>query len=787
MRFIFLLLFSVSFLYGQSKIDSLLSSINSKPDSVKIKLLNDVCWKYRSNAPAFAIQCGEKALEIGTKTGNKVLKARTLNLLGVVYKGVGNPDKSLAYLKRALEVSEEINNPVEIGYAENNIGGSYRLKAYYSLAIQHVTKGYNIFEKLGDKRGMAYCLINIGFIYVGLKNYEKAEEYFIQTRNLRKEIADTLGEAIALSEIAKTLFIEGKLDQAHDKFVELEKIYSRLNDKNGLIQSWWSLGNVAQKRKELNPAYKLYKQAFELSKNIGSLYWQIQSSKSLGLIYSDMGKFTEAEYYIKESLEMARKFSDYSLTSECYDAFSKMYEAKSDYRNALKYNRLYSELKDSITTRENISSVNEMEAVFQNEKVKRENAILQQNIEVAANQRLYSVIIALLFLVISAVIYWRYISEKKARMAQESLRQTEQRYELLFENAFLGIFHCSPDGRFQKVNPAMARILGYASPEDFILSVPDIFKITKFSPDKFNSIITAELSENNWYFAEEHFERKDGTFITANLTIRKETSSNGKISYIEVIFEDITERKLAEEEKDIYSRKLADLNVAKDRFFSIISHDLRGPFHGFLGMTKLLSEQTDDFSKEKLKKMGNDLYKSVQSQYRLLNNLLDWSKIQRENFKLNLKTLNLHHEVNSVIEQIELTARQKNIELQSEIENDLFVNADYDLLHLLLRNLISNAIKFTNPGGSVRIDAVNKDHYIEISVTDNGVGIPEEEIEKLFRLDLKYSTKGTENETGTGLGLTLCNEIAEIHGGFIKVTSKPEEGSTFVFHLPSNN
>lgn len=787
MKVFLYILLSVGVLFGQTNFDSVYKSMESKPDTIKIKLLNDLCWKERSNSPFFSVSCGEKALELGEKTGNKTLQARTLNLLGVVHRGLGNADKSIFYLKKALDISESINHQVEIAYAHNNLGGAYRLKAYYPLALQHVSRGFKIFENLGDKKGMAYCLINIGFVYNGLKNYKKAEEYFWQTYNIRKSIADTLGEAIALGEIARSMFVQNKLEEAYQTYTELEKKFQLLNDKNGQIQCWWGFGSINLQKKDFNRAQTYYQKAYDLAAGIGSVYWQIQSGNSLGIIYANLGHFDKAEDVLNVSLGLAKKFSDYNLISDCYASFAEMYDKKGEYKNSLKYLRLYSELKDSITTRENISSVSEMEALFQNEKVKRELTILQKNVEIADSQKKYFIIIIILFVAVTAVTYWRFRTERKARQVQENLRSAEAKYQLLFENAFLGIFHCLPDGAFQRVNPAMARLLGYNSPEEFIVLVPDIFALLKGRTDRFNAVIDEVLKTNTWVFTEARFARKDGTFITVNLTIRKELDKNGAISYVEVIFEDITERKKAEEKKEEYTQKLTTLNAAKDRFFSIISHDLRGPFHGFLGMTRLLAEQPEEFSKDKLKRMGDELYKSVQSQYRLLNNLLDWSKIQREEFQVNLKPLNLLNEVNAVIEPLELTARQKSIELNVTIEKDIIVSADVDLIHLLIRNLISNSIKFTNAGGHISVSAERKKNHIAISVSDDGIGIPKEDVEKLFRLDVRYTTKGTNNEAGTGLGLTLCKEIAEKHGGFIKVESEPGKGSSFIYYLPVKN
>ena len=176
---------------------------------------------------------------------------------------------------------------------------------------------------------------------------------------------------------------------------------------------------------------------------------------------------------------------------------------------------------------------------------------------------------------------------------------------------------------------------------------------------------------------------------------------------------------------------------------------------------------------------------SLKKQFELLNDLLEWSRLQNENINLIYETIPIFDELNKLIEALEITASLKNIKLINEFDKDLTVYADKNMFRLVLRNLISNGIKFTNPNGYIKVSALQNAGSIEVTIEDNGVGIPEEDIGKLFRIDVHHSTQGTKDEMGTGLGLILCKEIIEKHSGNIRIESKVNEGTKIIFSLPS--
>ncbi len=239
----------------------------------------------------------------------------------------------------------------------------------------------------------------------------------------------------------------------------------------------------------------------------------------------------------------------------------------------------------------------------------------------------------------------------------------------------------------------------------------------------------------------------------------------------------------------VSEKKLLDSNKTKDKFFSIIAHDLRSPFNSMLGFSKMLNKNFDKYDTEKQKKLLGFVHIDIQNTYKLLENLLLWSRSQQGVIDFKPKKETLYLLFVDIIEVLKQSAKNKSITLTNQISKNLNVNADIDMFSTIIRNLISNAIKFTPRGGEILINArsitdENKQGFAEITVKDNGVGISKEIQSKLFDIGENRSTEGTENEEGTGLGLILCKEFVEKHGGKIWVESEVGTGSSFVFTLP---
>ena len=232
--------------------------------------------------------------------------------------------------------------------------------------------------------------------------------------------------------------------------------------------------------------------------------------------------------------------------------------------------------------------------------------------------------------------------------------------------------------------------------------------------------------------------------------------------------------------------RLNELNATKDKFFSIIAHDLKSPFNAILGFSNLLTSQLKEKDYQGVEEYAEIIQFSTQKALDLLINLMDWSRAQSGQLNFNPRVLNVAELIDEVIEISKIAATQKLLTITAEIDQTKFFLLDKDMISSVMRNLLSNAIKFTNPGGKIHLTARQTGTELLISIRDSGVGMRENELKKLFRIDENYSVPGTNNERGTGLGLIICKEFIDKHQGRIWAESTPGQGSQFFFSIPSN-
>ncbi|TVQ26065.1 MAG: hybrid sensor histidine kinase/response regulator [Spirochaetaceae bacterium] len=232
---------------------------------------------------------------------------------------------------------------------------------------------------------------------------------------------------------------------------------------------------------------------------------------------------------------------------------------------------------------------------------------------------------------------------------------------------------------------------------------------------------------------------------------------------------------------------LAELNATKDRFFSIIAHDLRGPFTGFLGASRLLEESAEELDIETLRKIASELHRSAGRGVALLENLLKWAMLQQQLLMPRPAPVHLHSVVETAVDLFSSAAEQKGVTLTCDVHPSHVARADVDMISSAFRNLINNAVKFTPPGGAVSVASRREGDSVCVAVADTGVWVSEEDLPYLFRSDRKVQRKGTGGESGTGLGLVLVAEYVERNAGRIDVETVPGTGTTFTVHLPAES
>lgn len=292
--------------------------------------------------------------------------------------------------------------------------------------------------------------------------------------------------------------------------------------------------------------------------------------------------------------------------------------------------------------------------------------------------------------------------------------------------------------------------------------------------------ILTNTADNEWYNIKIIRILDDRGTFQANLLMIRNISAKKRL--------EIQTSRL-NEELSISHKKLLAINSQKDKIMSIIGHDLKTPFHQVISLSQILKEGIQDFSKEEILALLDDMSHASENGMKTLQDLLNWAKGQRENVVVDSESLHLSPLINSIIQSLRLSAAAKQLGFITSIPEDALIFADEKMVTVAFRNLLTNAIKFSRPGGKITVTYVNRDDYAKIIFADEGIGMEEKDMKKLFTGGINDSRPGTNGETGSGLGLMLCREMIINNKGSIEVNSQPGKGTTFTVILPmkSNN
>jgi len=364
----------------------------------------------------------------------------------------------------------------------------------------------------------------------------------------------------------------------------------------------------------------------------------------------------------------------------------------------------------------------------------------------------------------------------------QTLEESEEKYRLLAENVDDMILVHDHEGKIIYINEAGLGLTKLNADEIINSNVSAILS-QEYSKKVFE-YLSDEKKKDSLFLFEVDLINKDNKKIPVEISLTKMKKRN---HYENILFvaRDIRERRRTEKSIHNYNEELKRSNFAKDKFFSIIAHDLRSPFNALLSYSDILLEEFNELSRDELKEYITHINNVSSNIFELLNNLLDWSKIQTDKFYFSPEVIDMEQTISKVCNLLKEIAKSKNIELLIQCDDRCLAYADQNMISTVLRNIISNAIKFSNENSQIEISAKNDIDKVRISVKDYGIGMLPEDIQKLFRIDINHTTLGTSQERGTGLGLILSKEMIEKNSGQIFVESSLGNGSTFSFTLPN--
>jgi two-component system, sensor histidine kinase and response regulator len=372
---------------------------------------------------------------------------------------------------------------------------------------------------------------------------------------------------------------------------------------------------------------------------------------------------------------------------------------------------------------------------------------------------------------------------------EQSLIESEKKFKSLVRDMQVGVLLQGPNSEIILSNPKALELLG--------INESQLLGKTSFDPDWNVIHEDGSLFPGNTHPVPQAiatlqpvrdvimgvYRPSENDRVWLKVDAEPQFNDNGTLKQVVCSFINITKRKIAEEKLKENESILTELNADKNRFISILSHDLRSPFNALLGLSEILTSNLRTFDIDEIENLVNLINKSAHNTFNLLEDILLWTQTQSGKIPFNPQKLFLRIICNEVFEQLRTVYNTKNIKVNYFETDEISVFADRDMLKTVLRNLVSNAIKFTNPGGKIDIRTLNTNSGIVLSVEDNGIGMNPDRLSKLFDISNTHSSEGTGSESGTGLGLIICKEFVEKHGGRIWVESAEGKGSKVKFIL----
>lgn len=611
-----------------------------------------------------------------------------------------------------------------------------RLSDFYhyndsKIAIEYAKKGIDLADSIGYQKGLAGGYGSLGFAYIGFDS-SKALEYTKKALEIRRQINDEEGISTSLNVLGVIYYYSGDYLLSIEHHLNSIKMKEKFGNKVILATSYNNIALVYMAVEDYDKALEFLYKAVQLRIETNNIRSTGIIKTNIGEIYARIGNYEKAKNYFSESLKINKESASKSSIAYSYYCFANLYVTLKEYENAFNFYDsalvLYTEMdiKNGIANSENgIANVFKIKEDY-------DSSIYHANIALKLAEKINAL--------------------DNISKASNSL------------------YYCyQQKGNFKK---AFEYLLLNKSIQDSLMNDDKLKKIAKIELDyKIEKMKQEQEQELN----------KQKTFNQYLVII---LFSGGVI--LLVIIRSTRSKKLANQKLNELNSQLHEANSAKDRFISIIAHDLRGPYQSTLGLSGVLETEFNSLSEDEIKNSISNLNSSLKKQYELLNDLLKWANLHGGNFKITKEKLSLHKSINETFDLLELSAKKKKIILTNTVNNNLYLDADKNMLDLLLRNLISNSIKFSHEEGDVSVSAVEKEKNIQITVSDKGIGIELKELTNLFKIDKHFSRKGTKNEVGSGLGLILCKEIIEKHGGSIWVESEVNKGSRFIFTLPKS-
>lgn len=624
---------------------------------------------------------------------------------------------------------------------------------YYSpdpiKSKDYAERALKMAEEIQYAEGIATSYRNIGNFFWTQGDYDKALEYSFKSLKKLEENEGSIREiARSYNSIALVYRDLKNYNSALNFFFKSLDIFKEIQDKERIGILYNNIGGLYVRQKKYREALVNLLKANKLFKQLNDQHRLATNLNNIGYLFLEEGNFKGAFNYLRKAYQIDSLLNDKGRMALNLNGIAQAYKIKKDYNASIEFHTQALSIAEEIGIKEEIKNAykgmaetyaeaNDHKQAYQYYEKYHNLYDILQNEQIHKNKRQIEAM---------------YESERKQAeidllIKNRQLQHTELQKEKLIKNSLIGAFIALS---------FIALIL--------FIGIAQKHRINKKLHDQKSEI-----------------QLKNEDLTLKNLEITKQRDEiTSQTKDIHQKTEDL-EKALAEISQQ--KEALMQLNGTKDKFFSIVAHDIKSPLDSLSAFASLLANYIENMSKEEIKIIAANLDQSVKNTLQLTENLLTWARSQMNNLNYDPIAVNINDIIEQKIGLFKLIAINKKIEIVTELCPDIMLFADENHFRFILRNLISNALKFTMPNGKVVIKCRDMGEYAEVSVSDDGVGISPEILPKIFRIDTKISTRGTAGEKGTGLGLLLCKEFVEKNGGKIKVESEVSRGSKFSFTL----
>lgn len=694
-----------------------------------------------------------KTIEKANSTNDSAMLAHSKYILGLIHMIAGKNDSAFSFLNEALRHYQHLTHQNGIAACKTEIGIIHYNHGKYDEALKFFLKAFSITKETGYKKYQSIALNYIGKFYYTKGQFTKSLEYYKNALTIARQIKDSAQIVIIQTNLAKHHETIGNYGKALAYLLNALPIAQDIQNYVALGTTCNHLGSLYQSINNYEKSLFYHNMALDARQKINYTEGIGKSYKNIAQIYEAWEQYDSALLIYEKSLVLCKQVGYKKGITKSHNGIGGMLLIKGDYAKALSHFHSSLSISEEMGYQKGIvrAKTGMGELYLQTNDYDTAVRYLKESLHIAEKDHIKDK-----------------IKDNNYLLYRCFLQQQNYAAALKYHTAYHTIYE-------ELMEEEKSRVLA----ELKIKYETEKKENENMLLKKENEIKSLNIKQKNQLIL--LIGLLAGFLLMIVIIVFKRFQDKQKAN---IKLEELNQKIMQQNnELEKLNKKLNKANLEKDKFFSIIAHELRNPLWWFRNLSEMLSKDFNKMGREKMQKAIQSLDESAKHAFHLIDNLLHWSRSQLQRIQVRQEPHHLQTLVYQSIALNESVAAYKQIELTSEIDTNIVVDVDKDLINTVLRNLISNALKYTPNGGKIVVKANPGPHFVELSVSDSGIGISPENQNKLFKEDSQFTTLGISQEKGSGIGLILCKEFIERNKGKIWVESSPGKGTTFRFLL----